>query len=117
MVPAKKSSQGKTKECSVISVVDWRRYYQIHKHTNGKGFKKHVPLVFKEIQEFTIKATGAPDMHTDTKLNPEVQAKRKRNGHSYLYMDVQKAVLFLGVIITLTKIVNMNENDWFNTIK
>ena len=90
---------------------------KIHKHTNGKGFKKHVPQAFKEIQEFTMKETRAPDMHTDTKLNTEVQAKRKRNGHSYLYMDVQKAVTFLSVIITLTKIVSMNENGSFITIK
>ncbi|VFV32747.1 Hypothetical predicted protein, partial [Lynx pardinus] len=45
---------------------------KIHKHTNAKGFKKHVPQAFKEIQEFTMKETRAPDMHTDTKLNTEV---------------------------------------------
>lgn len=56
-----------------------REDIKIHKHTNGKGFRKHVLQALKEIQEFTVKEIGAPDMHTDTKLNTEIKAKGKSN--------------------------------------
>ncbi|XP_054567272.1 60S ribosomal protein L31-like [Eptesicus fuscus] len=78
MAPTKKG--GEKKGRSTINEVVTREYtINIHKHIHGVGFKKHAPQALKEIQKFSMKEMGTPDVHIDTKLNKAVWAKGIRN--------------------------------------
>uniref|UniRef100_A0A2R8ZUJ7 Large ribosomal subunit protein eL31 n=1 Tax=Pan paniscus TaxID=9597 RepID=A0A2R8ZUJ7_PANPA len=68
MAPAKKGGE-KKKEYTI----------NIHKCIHGVGFKKRAPQALKEIQKFSMKEMGTPDMHIDTRLNKAVWAKGIRN--------------------------------------
>ncbi|XP_050012141.1 60S ribosomal protein L31-like [Alexandromys fortis] len=41
----------------------------IHKHIHGVSFKKHASQALREIQKYSMKEIGPPDVHIDIKLN------------------------------------------------
>ncbi|XP_006873332.1 PREDICTED: 60S ribosomal protein L31-like [Chrysochloris asiatica] len=79
MAPAKKGGE-KKKGCSAINEVMTREYtINIHKRIHGVDFKKRASRGLKEIQKFTMKEMGTPDVRMDTRLNKAVWAKGIRN--------------------------------------
>ncbi|XP_073652881.1 large ribosomal subunit protein eL31-like [Tursiops truncatus] len=78
MAPAKKGAE---EAQSAINEVVTREYtVNVHNiHPHGVGFKKHAPQALKEIQKFSMKEIGTPDVRTDTRLNRAVWVKGMRN--------------------------------------
>ncbi|XP_055461243.1 60S ribosomal protein L31-like [Psammomys obesus] len=78
MATAKKD--GKKKEHSTIHEVVSQEYtINIHKRIHGVFFKKPAPRAIKEIQKCAAKEMGTPGVHSDTRLNKAIWAKRVRN--------------------------------------
>ncbi|XP_057585225.1 60S ribosomal protein L31-like [Hippopotamus amphibius kiboko] len=78
MAPTKKG--GKKKGQSAINKVVTREYIiNIHMRIRGVGFKKCAPRALKEIQKFSLREMGTPEVHIDTMLNKAVWAKGIRN--------------------------------------
>lgn len=75
MAPAKKGGQKKKGHSSINEVVTRKYTIDIRKCIHGVGFKRSVPQVLKEIQQFVRKAMGTPDVHIDTRRNKAVWPK------------------------------------------
>ncbi|KAK7807855.1 hypothetical protein U0070_024033 [Myodes glareolus] len=61
---------GVEKGPSALNAVVTREHtINIHKHIHGVSFKKHASQALREIQKFSMKETGPPDVHIDIKLN------------------------------------------------
>ncbi|XP_036119290.1 60S ribosomal protein L31-like [Molossus molossus] len=79
MAPAEKGGEKKKDHSAINEVVTREHTINIHKHIHGVGFKKHAPRALKEIQKFSMKEMGTPNICIDTRLNKAVWAKVIRN--------------------------------------
>ena len=90
------------------------------------SFNKCSPQALKEIWKFAMKEMGAPDVHTDTRLNKAIWAKGIRNvpSHVGVWLSIKcnededspnKLYMLIAYVpvITLKKLqaVNMDENQ------
>nr|XP_045001975.1 60S ribosomal protein L31-like [Jaculus jaculus] len=86
MVPAKKVGE-KNKDHSTINEMVIGEYtINIYKRIHGVGFKNWTPRALKGIWKFAMKEMGTPDVHTDTRLNKVVWAKRIRNVPYFIHV-------------------------------
>ncbi|XP_032609205.1 large ribosomal subunit protein eL31-like [Hylobates moloch] len=79
MAPAKKGGEKKKGPSAINKVVTQEHTIDIHKRTQGVGFKKRAPRALEEIRKFAMKEMGITDVRIDTRLNKALWAKGIRN--------------------------------------
>ncbi|ELW71265.1 60S ribosomal protein L31 [Tupaia chinensis] len=79
MALTKKDGKKKKGHSAVNEAVTQEYTINIHKRIHGVDFKKCDPQALKEIQRFSMKCMGPPDVHSDTMLNKAVWAEGIRN--------------------------------------
>lgn len=75
MAPTEKGGKKKKGYSAIKKIVTWEYTINIHKNIHGVGFKKRALQPLKEIQKFSMKEMGTPDVHIDTRFNKAAWAK------------------------------------------